>query len=60
MDTQIHVIFECLQNLAKETQLITDLILNQDNAPEPVGNTQELVSEYIPTSKNYAPKPLTI
>ena len=37
-----------------------DLILNQEYVPKAVGKIQKAVPEYIHTSKNYGPKPLTI
>ena len=61
MDKQFHEIFERLQNLAKETQNLTESIINQEEyVPEPVDKPQQPVPAYIPTPKTYGPKPLTI
>ena len=61
MDKHFHEIFERLRNLAKETQNLTESIINQEEyVPEPVDKPQQPVPAYIPTPKTYGPKPLTI
>ena len=61
MDTEFHEIFERLQNLAKETQKLTESIIHQEEyVPEPVDKLQQPVPAYVPTPKTYGPKPLTI